>query len=1240
MLRSWRTRMCAAWGLALLIGAGPEWSSAQQPENSPRAPISMLFAPGDQPTQTPVFEPPLAPPPMLDAGAAPASLPPPDTGSPTGAPEPDGSANSAEPRLSLEQIEAQRKEVEESAALDDETKQKLVELYKAAAAEVKQAQDFAARAATFVTDAQTIPSRLEKVKLKLADHKKQSPETFVDLSLAELEQLLAKQELQFTAQRTAMYAAENEPKRRVDKRKEIRAKLVELPNQFAKLRQQLEAIPPDAPTLVSQAQRTQFHARRLALQQEYAALEAELAKYDAEDAADLVRFQRDLATQEVAFAEQQLKALADQIKQKRAQAAQDAVRQARDEMIAVHPVLHSHAEANQQLAELSQQITKKIDAADREFKQDKEQFDRLRRQQRDTQDKVNAIGLTASVGALLRKQRAALIEQSPWRTGLPNRRVMIDETQFNVFEYDDQRAELASPDLVVESMLAGTIVEDSGERELLSAAAYELVERKREYLDSLIKNCNNYLDVLIKLDTTEREMATLVKDYQNYIDQRVLWIRSGNILATELQLDDSDRAALSPARWIEVGEALWSDLRRNVLIYVVVISLFLGLTIKRGRLRADLRYLGETAQKPGFFAFWPTLHAIFYTLVLASVTPAFLAFVAWRLISLSEHPFAMAVGEGLWWAAVLWFPLELLRGMCRGNGLGEAHFRWSSSSLRLLGKSLAWLIPVLLPLTFLTSMFYANDPTHGHDAIERTLFILQAIIVAAFLGRILHSRGVFRDYLAYNQGGWLDRLQFLWYWGAVSAPLVLAVLAFWGYYYTAQVLSWRLFATMCFMLGLLLVQATLMRWIMLARRKLSIAQARERAAAAAQAGDSAPSSLSNSILAEQAKEDLSAHSAQTQRLLATGMFTASVVGLWLIWVQVLPALSMLDQYGYEIESAETVAAATPLAAITASSSESPPAEQTGVAEAKKTTKITIPTMAFAMLILMLTLVSARDIPGLMEMAVLQRLPLEPSVRYAITSLTSYAIVMVGIVWAFSSLGLKWNQIQWLATALTFGLAFGLQEMFANFVAGIIILFERPIRVGDIVTVHDVSGVVSKIRIRATSITNWDRKEYVVPNKEFITGRLLNWTLSDTVNRVMVTVPVAQGTDIDQARQILLKIADDHPLLLKDPEPGAIFESFGEGTLNLVLRAFLPNLENRLAVINDLHTSVARAFHEAKIEIALPQRDLHIRPTVGIPAPQGLPEKQPEPTPSIDDPSPGSETEKSEREWSSAAMSLK
>ncbi|WP_146118648.1 mechanosensitive ion channel domain-containing protein [Blastopirellula marina] len=1193
---------------------------------------SQFTAPQDAPQQNAVpqqapYQPSFGPNSTPQNGvAAPAQAPP-------AAAQPASAIGSPEEALTFEKIESLRKEAEEATDLDDDKKKKIAEIYRNAAAKLKEAQELEAKVAAFSNNAKSdvIQQTLDAKKQQLAELQKMKPDSFAEVPLPELEQRMAKLELETTVLRKARGDAEGEPKRRTEQRKNIRQQMVELPNKAANLRQSLEAIPPDENPLFVKALKTDLLAKRITLFEQYRAMEAELLKYDAEDAVDLVRVERDLAAQQLAFAEQTAKAMADQIKIKRAQAAEEAVRQARQQLIMIQPVLRTYAERNQELAETIQEVTRNLADVDKSYNEARDELIKLRTQFNKTKEKVQQLGLTNAVGVLLRKQRTELIEKAPWRAEDATNQARIDEAQFKQFEYEDKRKELTNTETLVQQVMAESDIEDVAERNQLEEAARELFEKQQGLLSDLVNNNQKYIDKMSDLNVTEEATSDLIAKYQAFIDERVLWIRSGNVLATELQLDDSDREALSATAWIQVGQSLWSDVKRNMLLYVVIVSTFLGFAIKRGRLKNDLRDLGELAQKPGFFGFMPTVRALLYSLLLSAINPAFMAFIAWRLMaSDASQSFAIAVGNGLFWTAVMWFPLELIRNICRGKGLGESHFKWPESSLRLLGRSMAWLTPAVLPLTFITSAFYASDPTHGHDALERICFIVQMMMMAAFLGRILHPTGVFQEYIAYNQGGWFDRLKYVWYWCAVVSPLALAGLAFWGYYYTAQVLSWRLFATLCCVLGLMLVRASVMRWIMLARRKLSIAQARERAAAAAaQSGDSAAASLSNSIIAEQAKTELSAHSVQTQRLLTTGMFTASLIGIWMIWSQVMPALSMLDDYSYTIETTDQVADAS-------SSSDDASAAMTGMPKAetkdgdskdsesqeassqtddtdaltttkKNVRKITILTVAFAALILILTLVFARDVPGVMEMAILQRLPLEPSVRYAITSLTSYGIVMIGIVWAFSTLGLQWSQIQWLATALTFGLAFGLQEMFANFVAGIIILFERPIRVGDIVTIHDVTGVVSRIRIRATSITNWDRKEYVVPNKEFITGRLLNWTLSDTVNRVVINVGVAYGTNTEEARRILLDIAEKNQYLMKDPAPSATFEGFGDSTLDLVLRGYLPNLENRLQVITDLHTKIDMAFRDAKIEIAFPQRDLHIRTAPGVAAALGVPE---------------------------------
>jgi potassium efflux system protein len=248
----------------------------------------------------------------------------------------------------------------------------------------------------------------------------------------------------------------------------------------------------------------------------------------------------------------------------------------------------------------------------------------------------------------------------------------------------------------------------------------------------------------------------------------------------------------------------------------------------------------------------------------------------------------------------------------------------------------------------------------------------------------------------------------------------------------------------------------------------------------------------------------------------------------------------------------------------------------------------------AVLVGVVTFVAAGNIPGLLEVLFLQSLPLDAGARYAASTLARYAIITIGLVFAFHLIGIGWSQVQWLVAALAVGLGFGLQELFANFVYGLILLFERPIRVGDIVTIGDVTGVVTRIQIRTTTIRNWDRKEFIVPNKELIAGRLLNWTLTDEINRIVITIGVAYGTDTDRARKLLFKILREHPLIMDDPAPLVTFEGFGDSALNFVVRAYLPDFSNRMETVHELYSVIHREFTTSGIEIAFPQRDLNIR----------------------------------------------
>ncbi len=254
--------------------------------------------------------------------------------------------------------------------------------------------------------------------------------------------------------------------------------------------------------------------------------------------------------------------------------------------------------------------------------------------------------------------------------------------------------------------------------------------------------------------------------------------------------------------------------------------------------------------------------------------------------------------------------------------------------------------------------------------------------------------------------------------------------------------------------------------------------------------------------------------------------------------------------------------------------------------------ITLWDVILSFVIALVTYIGAKNIPGSMEVALLSRMSLQQGTSYAITTICRYLIVVVGTIAVLQMLGAQWSKLQWLIAALSVGLGFGLQEIVANFVSGIVLLFERPIRIGDTVSVGDQMGTVSKIRIRATTILDWDNKEVIIPNKNFITERLINWTLSDATTRKTIKVGVAYGSDVNMTEELLLKIANDCEGVQDEPAPAALFVNFGASSLDFELRVFIRNIRDILPVTHRLHKEIDLRFRENGIEIAFPQQDLH------------------------------------------------
>ena len=258
-----------------------------------------------------------------------------------------------------------------------------------------------------------------------------------------------------------------------------------------------------------------------------------------------------------------------------------------------------------------------------------------------------------------------------------------------------------------------------------------------------------------------------------------------------------------------------------------------------------------------------------------------------------------------------------------------------------------------------------------------------------------------------------------------------------------------------------------------------------------------------------------------------------------------------------------------------------------------TFSISIAEVALFFITIWVSVLLARLIRFTLEGEILSRMTLPRGVPGAIGTLVKYLIVGFGILVAFSAAGLGLDKFTLIAGALGVGIGFGLQDLVRNFISGLILIFERPIQIGDAIQIDDVSGLASKIGIRSTIIKTWDGAEVIVPNGNLIANKLVNWTMTDRLRRIEIKVGVSYGTDVALVMQTLLKCAKDHQQILTNPASSVLFNDFAESYLEFELRCWTSHYSDWVTIRSDIRVAIDEAFDKEGIVIPFPQRDLHI-----------------------------------------------
>lgn len=1086
--------------------------------------------------------------------------------------------------ITKELVDSEQATIQAAELSDTEKTDYAARLTKANGA-LQAAEEELKKSVAFETQSKSIPEMVEKVRAVLAT----KPET-VDLAIpaeatvTQLESQLAQLKQRVDAIESDFAAKNKEIESRPTRIQEINKESIELQKRIATSQEHLPKLPP-----ADVDQRTKWFesaARYNTQLKQLHRLQSE-RRY-LEGAVELLTLQRDVVQRELKELKRRYNAFQTAVEAWRKKESKRQADEARRTAEQSHPALRSMAEANAAIAETRIATASGIERVGKTIKTLTDTSKTLATDFEDLRKKVEYAGTTSSTGLLLRKKRGDL----PTPSEFAERDAFVKEetprVHLQLMEWKKLQQEVADSDdaaaIAVSQLQA--LQQEYGHDQVLQVVT-RLIEDRRGLLDNAIGDQEKYLQDLNEMDLANQTLKSEVEEFRSFLDQRILWMRSDEILSADdfRQATGGVAILVSPARWAEVVRVACGDIARRPSIGLAVFALFALIVLYREKLLAIQRNLSEppAAGQPASFARYVNAFAI--TFLVAIRWPILMLAIGYRLkLASGSTAWTQSVGDACLTTVVLLWGCELLREITRSNGMGERLFRWPAEATKPVRRTLRTSMLLGTPLLALLLLSQYGELA-ASASLHRLMFIATILLFVVQIGVLLSPGGKMMSAVAAKRpDAAIYRARFPVWLATTAAPGGFALLSILGYHYSAYQLSGKLAETGAALVGLVLLHSLAILWLEVTSHNRKLRRELQRQETESAESPAMLSSDSMTMQTPAVDEDTLEAETQTEvrHFLKYAVATIMLCGGWIIWADVLPALHILDgvELWQNIESvAETVTAPN------------------GV-ESVQITEHAVPTtltdVLTAMLVFVGTVLVSRRLPGFLELTLLDRIPLDQGGRQAIAILMRYAATLAGMLFACHIIRLSWNSVQWLAAAMTVGLGFGLQEIFANLVSGIIILFERPIRIGDLVTVGDITGNVSKMRMRATTITDFDRRELIVPNKKFITDNVINWTLSDPISRVVLPVGVAYGTDIPRVEKILLRIAKQCSYVMKEPAPSTLFKGFGDSTLDVDLRVFIPTRDIYADVVNHLNKAIASEFKQAEIEIAYPQRDLHIK----------------------------------------------
>ena len=1079
-------------------------------------------------------------------------------------------------QVSRQVIESRIAEVQATVDLEEETRTALTELHRRALGFLEEASSNSAAADAFAQARKSAPEETQRIRDELERAQADSPTVELDLaegaSAREIEQRLQLERANQAAVAANLGNFDQRLAVQANRPAIVRQRLVAASQLTDELAASLRlSSPPDELALLTEARRWSLSTQGAATTAEIRMLDQELLSQGMR--IDLLRAQRDSAARSLGRIEIRVTMLEELLTGQRRSETEQVIAESDSAAlgeVADHPLVRQLVEGNRALGEELQALNDKLEEVSADSNSAANKLREIEDSFQIARQRLDVAGLSPALGQVLHDQRRDLPDVREYRTRARQRERAIVETGLREIQLETEWRESEDMSHYIEILLADI---PAAKHEKLSEPLQRLVTSRRALLKSTNAANNEYLRALGDLDFQENRLQLTASEFDAFLVERLLWVRGKSAvgLRSLLVLPAEIVEFLAPGPWLEGLQVLAA--RFTEAPWLALAILISGLLLWRSS--SLIQALRDTAKTVGYRttdSFACTVRALGISVLLILPWPLLTLVAGWELSQyLDASDAAKAIGVGLLNITRGLFFLRAFRVLCIDGGVAASHFRWPASLARTLRHQLDQLmLTFLLPAFVVVSTFTRYAAEFGGE-LGRVAFVIATAGIVVFLIRLLHPKTGILTGIRRSQGH-TKKISPLWLGLGTAIPVSLAIAALSGYVYSALTLMGSLINSLWLVFGLLITHELVARWLLVVRGRLLAKAAADRleAARAERETDKTDSSGGEDLPmpAEEPQLDVASLDADTRKLLNVALILTGVIGLGGIWSSVLPAFAIFN----DITLWQYL-------------------DGTGVEQ--HLVPVTLADLTLVFIYGFITIIAVRTVPSVLEAILRQRDSITPGTRLAFATLARYGIVLVGVSLVAGSVGFNWGRIQWLVAALGVGIGFGLQEIVANFISGLIILIERPIRVGDLVTVGDTSGTVSRLQIRATTVTNFNRQELLVPNKEFITGRVLNWSLTDEVLRLVAKVGVAYGSDIRKALELVREAVVEHAVVLKDPEPLVTFDEFGDNSLNITARYFIGAPNKRRETISDINLAINDKLKAAGIVVAFPQRDVHL-----------------------------------------------